>query len=142
MLDMTWRRARYEARIRAATAQLRGAALAVAAAAAGVREQLTSREDCAPDDVDCLTGAYQALLDDRRVVARVASEIERLEHADVRYDGPVPRNAPRIGGHVPDVAAARSMVDRTHDLVLEALASVRDALARFDDDLVMEPAVR
>jgi hypothetical protein len=34
------------------------------------------------------------------------------------------------------------MVDRTHDLVLETLTGVRDALAGLDDDLVMEPAVR
>lgn len=134
------RRRRHEDRVRRATATLRGAALAVATAAAALAEQLGVGDDCPPGDLDCLTGSYAALLAHRRRVDDVADEMDRLEQAAVRYDGRVPADAPRLGGELPTVIAARTMVDRAHDRVLEALAAVRDALALLDPELVLDGA--
>ena len=118
--------------MRRATASLRGAALAVAAAAATVAQQLRTGTDCAQDDVDCLSDAYADLLTHEQRMTRVRDEIERLEATPLEYEGAVPHDAPRLGWQVPSVAAARSMVDRTHDLVVEARNTARSALAGVD----------
>lgn len=124
---------RQEDRVRRGTAAVRGAALAMATVATAVREQLT-RSDCPDGDIDCLRGRHDALLAQRRRVAEVADEVGRLERTAVSYDGPVPADAPRLGGQEPTVIAARALVDRAHDSVLEALNGVRAALALLDTD--------
>lgn len=136
-----WRRRRDD-RVRRATASLRGAALAVAAAAAALGEQLVTTKDCPDDDLDCLSGTYAQLMDQRQRIARAATEVDRLERTALEYDGRVPSDAPRLGGQVPTVVAARAMVDRTHDRLLEALQVAREALATVDPAAVAEGAAR
>ncbi len=119
-------------RVRRATASLRGAALAVAAAAAGVAERLASRTGCPDDDAACLEDAYADLLAQRRRLDDAATQVQRLEHATLDYRGRTPRDAPMRGADVPTVIAARAMVDRTHDELLETLAAARAALSRLD----------
>ena len=140
VVPISWRR-RQEARVRAATAPVRGAALAAAAAAAAIRHQLTATEHCPDDDPDCLTALYAALQDRRRDVDRVTTEVERLERTQLHYDGRVPADAPRIGGHEATVIAARNLVDRAHDVVVEALDAVATALAHIGHEAAGEPAV-
>ena len=139
VVPIAWRR-RQEARVRTATAQVRGAALAAAAAAAAIRHQLTAADGCPDGDPDCLSDLYASLQDRRRDIDRVTSEVERLERTQLHYTGRVPVDAPRIGGHEATVIAARNLVDRAHDVVVEALDAASSALSRLGHDPAGEPA--
>lgn len=131
---------RHDDRVRRATASLRGAGLAVATAAARLTEQLGAIWDCPDDDLDCISNAYADLLVQRRRVDDVGDELSRLERTPLRYGGSVPADAPRLGGEVSTVIAARNLLDRAHDRILEALEAARTALARADVDLLDEGA--
>ena len=129
---MTWGRHGLDERIRAATAGLRGAALAIGASAAAVGEQLGRRDPCPDGDRRCVEAAYADLLRHRHRVALATREISRLERTDVDYAGATPAGAPTVGWHVPSVTAARRLVDQAHDVVAEALDVVRATMAGLD----------
>lgn len=126
--DSGWGRHRLEDRIRAATAALRGAALAIATTAAAVRDQLETGLGCPEGHPACLEDAYADLLRHKHRVRLASREVARLEATAVQYDGVPPAGAPSMGWHVPSVGAARRMVDQASDLVTEAQRAARDTL--------------
>lgn len=136
MLDQTMR-ARRDARaddaVRVATAGIRGAAMAATTAAVSVRDQLPALASCAEGGAAELDQLHADLLRYRRRLSQAASEVSALERAELSYPRTAPAGAPLSGWHVPAVAAARDVVDRTTDLVTLALQATRDAVARLTD---------
>jgi len=116
-----------------AVARLRGAALAVTAAAAAVEQYVTGADVCADDDRDCLTTHHAELVEHRDLVRRATAELERIEGTTI-VDVDASAHAGTMGWSLPYVRHSREAIDSAHDMVVRALNTVRAALERLGDD--------
>lgn len=106
-------------------ASLRGAALAVELAAAGVRQRvvaMTNEQASGADDEERARRRRDELARQRARINEVDGVLRELERCRV-HDGHHGRDCP--GWENPVVRAARRAVDETHDLVLAAVSSLQ-----------------
>lgn len=113
--------------VRAATASVRGAALAVAVTAGAVLEQARS---ALLDDESLAVQSYAVLVRQRTSLQDADGHLRDLERRTMTYGRRVPRDAPSTGGDVPQVQVARQLLDDARDALLDCLHAARGQIAR------------
>jgi hypothetical protein len=122
--------------VRAATASVRGAALAVAVNAGAALEQIRAT---LLDDGTGAVQSYAALVRQRSSLQDADDCLRVLEHRSMHYVRRAPRGAPTTGDDLAQVQVARQLLDDARDALLDRLHAVRDQIALSTDPADVTP---